>query len=234
MKFRAKTLDCKGCLIYDFCPFEELVEKIELVMRKYLLGGAILLLAACTASGPQKALDEMANAMEKNNGAAFLSHIDMKAFAVNHIRNLAQNSGALNSINAITKMFGLGDVNDLLGGIDQIFGNVVDMQARISDELNRAVSSGELMAECRKSDTPNCPWVPESLRKARIVELGPDSAIAQVTTPTSLTSWLALRKINGQWLVTGQAVLESAAREFAAQPQQGSQPKQEQQGAQRI
>lgn len=202
-------------------------------MKKYLLSGLILLLAACTTSGPQKALDEMADAMESNNGAAFLTHIDMKAFAANHIRNLAQNSGALNSINAITKMFGLGDVNDLIGGLDQMFGNVVDMQARISDELNRAVSSGELMAECKKSDQPNCPWVPQSLRKARVVELGPDSAIAQVTTPTSLTSWLALQKINGKWLVTGQAVLESAAREYAT-PAQSTTPKQGQQGAQRI
>ncbi len=196
-------------------------------MKKYLMPGVLLLLAACVTSGPQKALDEVADAMEKNNGAAFLSHIDMQAFAANHIKNLTQNDNALSSINAIGQMFGLGSLDDLIG-------NVINMQARLSTELNQGVSSGELMAECRKSDTPNCPWVPQSLRKARVVELGPNSAIAQVTTPTSLTSWLAMKKINNQWLIVGQAILESTARAYAAETPQPSPKAPATQGAQRI
>lgn len=179
-------------------------------MYKYLLTLLCLVLVGCTTSGPQKALDEMADAMEKHNGALFLSHIDMAQFAANHIRNLTSEDTALSSLDAIGKMFGLGN-------LDGIINNVMDMQSRISSELNRGVSSGELMAECRRTDKPNCPWVPQSMRNARIVELGPDSAIAQVITPTSMASWLSLKKIGNNWFVVGQSVLESVARAYAAE-----------------
>lgn len=181
-------------------------------MRKYPLFLAALLLAACMASGPQKALNEMADAMDNNNGQAFLSHVDMSAFSENYINNMTQNSDALNSLSVLGQIFdqalGMGSLNELIG-------SVVDMQKRLSDQFNRGVSSGELMAECRKATTPDCPWVPSSLREAKIVEIGPEAAIARITTPAKLTSWLALRKIGGKWLVTGQAVLEATARRYA-------------------
>jgi len=59
--------------------------------------------------------------------------------------------------------------------------------------------------------------VPESLKAAKITELGADAAVAQVTTPARMTSWLALRKVGEKWLVVGQAVMESTAREYALQ-----------------
>lgn len=189
-------------------------------MRKTMVLSLALLLAACTTSGPQKLLDEMADALEKHDGPAFLAHIDMRAYSTNYLANITQNSSALSSIGAISKMFGLDNILGNVfgsGSIDDLIGNVVDMQGRLSSQFNRGVSSGELMAECRRAETPDCPWVPQALRKARIIELGPEAAIAQVTTPTSLTSWLSLKKINGQWLITGQAVLEGTAREFATQ-----------------
>ncbi|HZF61713.1 MAG TPA: hypothetical protein VEZ52_08845, partial [Desulfovibrio sp.] len=52
---------------------------------------------------------------------------------------------------------------------------------------------------------------------AKITELGADAAVAQVTTPARMTSWLALRKVGEKWLVVGQAVMESTAREYALQ-----------------
>lgn len=180
-------------------------------MKKYLLILGAALLVACTSSGPQGALDEMATAMEKNNSQAFLDHIDMSAFAANHIKNMTMNDDALNSLNALGQMFGLGN-------LDELIGTVVDMQKKISDQFNRGVASGELMADCARATTPNCPWVPKSLRDAAIVELGQNAAIAKITTPARLTSWLALRKIGEKWLVVGQAVLEATARAYAENP----------------
>ena len=56
-----------------------------------------------------------------------------------------------------------------------------------------------------------------SLKNAKVTELGPDAAVAQVSTPARMTSWLALRKTGEKWLVVGQAVMESTAREYAQQ-----------------
>lgn len=177
-------------------------------MKKYLPGLCILLLGACMATGPQKALNGIADALAKNNSAAFLSHIDMQAFAANHIRNVTRNDEALNSINALGQLFGLGNLDDLIG-------NLVDMQKKLADQFNRGVASGELVAECAQSTTADCPWVPASLREAAITELGPDAAIAKITTPAKITSWLALHKIGDSWQIVGQAVLEATARQYA-------------------
>lgn len=179
-------------------------------MKKYLFAASIVLLCACTASGPQKALDDLAKAMENNNGQAFISQFDMPVYAANYVKNMTQNDEALNSLNALGKMFGLGSIDDLIQ-------NVVNMQSRLSDQYNRGVSSGELMAECKQATTPNCPWVPQSLRKATVVEINSTAAIAKVTTPANLTSWLALHKVGDKWLITGQAVLESHARAYATE-----------------
>ena len=101
--------------------------------------------------------------------------------------------------------------------MEDLLGSVVDMQARLQKQYMRGVSTGELVAQCAKADTPDCPWVPESLKSAKVVELGDGAAIAQVTTPARMTSWLALRKVGEKWLVVGQAVMESTAREYAVQ-----------------
>lgn len=168
-----------------------------------------LLLAAClSASGPEKALDTLAAALDANDGAAFLSGVDMAAFAENHLRNMTADEPALGSLDALGNLLGL-------GGVDRLLGNLLDVRGRLETEFRRGVSSGELMARCRTAETPDCPWVPRSLREAKIVELGPDAAIARVTTPARLTSWLALRKVGERWLVVGQAVMEEAARACA-------------------
>lgn len=173
-----------------------------------LILGLALCLCACTSSGPQKTLDDLANALETKNNSAFLACIDMPAFAASHIRNMTANDPALNSLNALGELLGL-------GGLDNLIGSVIDMRGRLEQGFKRSVTSGELMAQCRTADTPDCPWVPKSLRDARIVELGDAAAIARVTTPTGLSSWLALRKVGERWLVTGQAVLEDTARAYA-------------------
>lgn len=170
---------------------------------------AALLLAACMSqSGPQKALDTLATALDSNDSAAFLAGLDMDAYAQNHLKNLADNDPALRALGSLGRIF-------RLGSVDQLLASAFDMKAQLETDLTRGVSTGELMARCRTDETPDCPWVPQALRDAKIVELGADAAIARVTTPARLTSWLALRKLGGRWLVVGRAALEETARQYA-------------------
>lgn len=176
----------------------------------FLLVAALLvaLLTACFASGPQKALNNVAEALDKNDSAAFLAQVDMKAFAANQIKNMTRQDQALSSLDSLGRMLGL-------GGMDELLGSVMDMQARLNKQFTRGVSTGEMMAQCRVAQNPDCPWVPESLRNAQITDLGEAAAVARITTPARMTSWLALRKTGERWLVVGQALLESTARDYA-------------------
>lgn len=167
------------------------------------------LLAACIASGPQKTLKDMAEALKKNDSAAFLAQVDLKSFAANEVKNMTREDAPLGLLDSLGRSLGI-------GGVDQLIGSIVDMEARLQGHFNRGVSTGELMAQCREAQTPDCPWVPESLADAKVTEIGPNAAVAQVTTPARMTSWLALRKVGEKWQVVGQAVMESTARQYAA------------------
>lgn len=177
-------------------------------MKFYAVAILAFLLAACMETGPQKTLNEMAQAMENNNGPAFLSHMNMRLFAENYIRSMTRNDEALNSINTLGKLFGL-------GSLDGLIGDLVDMESRLTEEYRSEVSTGELKRACERADTSDCPWVPASLREAEIVELSQEAAIAKITTPIGITSWLALCKKEDKWLVVGQAAQESTASSYA-------------------
>ena len=179
---------------------------------------ALVALGCTGASGPEKALDSLARALDNNDSAAFLSGMDMTAYAENHIKNLAADDPALRALGSLGRLFRLGNEDQLLSGAR-------DMKAQMEADFTRGVSTGELMARCRTADTPDCPWVPQALRDAAVVELGPVAAVAQVTTPARLTSWLALRKVGERWLVVGRAALEQTARQYAlAAPAQDEAP----------
>lgn len=175
------------------------------------------LLASCLSSGPEKPLGAMADAMEKNDSATFLAQIDMPRFAANEARNMTNENEALNMLDSLGQDLGL-------GGMDQLLGSALNMEDKLRKSLNRGVSTGELMAHCRKAERPDCPWVPESLRNAKVVELGPEAAVASVTTPAGMTSWLALRKQGENWRVVGRAVMENMARAFAQAEQAKAAP----------
>lgn len=176
-----------------------------------LLLCALFGLAACDKpGGPQKTLDELANALKQNDSANFLAQIDMEKFTANHIASMTKNDETLSSLNALGNMLGLGN-------IDKLIGSVMDLRGKLTQELDRGVASGELVLQCGRSEKPDCPWVPQSLRDATVVELGENAAIAKITTPAKLTSWLSLSKIDGKWLVVGQAVMENEARHYALQ-----------------
>lgn len=166
------------------------------------------LLTACFTSGPQKTLNSLAEALDKNDSAAFLARLDMKTFAANQIKNLTREDQALSSLDSLGRMLGLGGMDDLLG-------SVLNMENRLQGQYTRGVSTGELAARCRAAQSPDCPWVPEALKQAQVIELSDTAAVAKVTTPARMTSWLALRKKGDAWLVVGQAILEKTARVYA-------------------
>ncbi len=191
-------------------------------MKKMVLPVILLssLAAACFSSGPQKGLDALADAMEKHDSAAFLAHVDMKALAANAIKSMTREDRALSTLDALGRTLGLGGMEDLLG-------NVMDAERSLRTDFTRGVSTGELIVRCRKAETPDCPWTPEALKNARVKELGPDAAIAQVTTQAHMTSWLALCKQGEDWRVVGQAVMEEDAREYATRKDPAAQQRKE-------
>lgn len=177
-------------------------------IHRWIVGTATILAAfvvACTASGPQKCLNALADALERHDSAAFVSQLDMKALAATAIKTMTQENRALSTLDSLGRSLGLGGMEDLLG-------NVMDAERSLRTDFTRGVSTGELMLRCRKAERPDCPWTPEALRKARIKDVGPGAAVAQVTTAAHMTSWLALRQQGEDWRVVGQAPMEDDAR----------------------
>ena len=170
-----------------------------------------VLLVACLGQGPEHTLNKAAEALEKNDSAAFMAQLDMPAFAASQIKNITREDGALRSLDSLGRMLGLGGMEDLIG-------SVFNMERRLQEEFVRGVSSGELPASCRRATTPDCPWVPESLRRASVIKLDDGAAVAKVSTPEKIISWLALRRKGDAWLVVGQAPLEETARAYARKP----------------
>ena len=196
------------------------------MMKKKLLslllavGMCAVLLTACMTSGPEKTLGEMADALSANDSAAFMANMDLKRFADNEISNMTQESRGLNMLDSLGRRLGI-------GGVDKMLNSIVDVENDLRQHFQRGVSTGELMADCRQATTPDCPWVPESLKKAKVVKLNETAAVASVTTPAGMTSWLALRKQGENWQVVGQAVMEDTARKYAlgtAAPARTQQP----------
>lgn len=182
-------------------------------MKRYILLALTLLLtgsllAGCLSSGPEKTLREMATALKQKDPKLFLAQMNVNRYAVSQITNRTQGDAALRALDSMGRMLGLGGMEDLLG-------SVMDMESKLRADYTRGVSTGELMLQCRKAATPDCPWVPESLEAAKVKELTPTMAVAQVTTPANITSWLALAKKGEQWLVVGQAPLEEQAAQYA-------------------
>jgi hypothetical protein len=186
---------------------------MKIFPRFFLLPAIILpavVLAACLASGPQKTLNDMAEALRKKDSSAFLARLDLKHYASNEIKNLTRDNQALNSLNSLGQVMGLGE-----GMIDGLLGSVLNMESHLQRQYTRGVSTGEMENQCGAALTPDCPWTTEALKNARIKELNENAAVASVTTQAKVTSWLALRKKGDGWLVVGRAPLEDAVRAYA-------------------
>lgn len=174
----------------------------------------VCLLVACEAerTQPQLLLDRTAAALENKDATKFMECLDIKAYATNQVKNLANNDNVLSSLDKLGTSLGI-------GGLNQIIGSLLDVTGNIRHEMSEGVATGQIMAQCRSATTPDCPWFPQSLKDAKVIELGPDAAIAQVTTPANITSWLALRKVGATWQIVGRAALEATARNYATESQ---------------
>lgn len=170
----------------------------------------LILVAGCEPdrTPQQTLLDSAAAALENKDPQKFLACIDMQEYSVNQVKNLTNRDDILGSLDKLGNSLGL-------GGLNQIIGSIVDIQGTVTQEMTQGVATGQMMAQCRTSINPDCPWFPQSLKDAKIVEMGPDAAIASVTTPANITSWLALRKIGASWKIVGRAPLENMARRYA-------------------
>lgn len=171
-----------------------------------MLGAALL--AACMTSGPEKTLNALAEALSGNDSTKFMEQMDLKAYAAYEISNMTLENRLMGFADSLGRKLGI-------GGVDRMLNSIVDVENELRQQFRRGVGTGELMADCRQTTAPYCPWVPESLRKARVTQLNDAAAVAAVTTPAGVTTWLVLRKLNGQWRVVGQAALEDTARKYA-------------------
>ncbi len=176
-------------------------------MKKYVFLVA-LLLVACTGSEAENPLTNMAKALENKDPTLFLEQIDMSRYATSQINNQTNASKPLQALDAVGKMLGLGGMADL-------FGAVGDMKRNENERFTSGVSTGELELMCKESKKSNCPWVASSLQSAKVEEISETAAVARVTTPTNISTWVALSKIKDSWKVVGISELKDVAISYA-------------------
>ena len=180
-------------------------------MKAFLSAVCILLLAGCVGSGPGKALHEVASSLERKDSAAFLAKLDAGRYAATYMDTLAQSNPALKILDsAAGKLLGLGVVD--------LVNSLVPIEEQLVSDFKKRVSTGELVNECSRVASTTCPWVPASLRGARIKELGPDAAVAHVTVPGNIATWIALAKTGESWKIVGLSPQEDVAARYAKNP----------------
>ena len=194
------------------------------------------LLAGCQTSGPEKTLSDTAKALTDKDSGAFLAQFDMDAFASHELVNLKQDNSLLNFTSNLGSLLGIGSE------MDAWLNSAMDLKQQYTRTFTRTVGSGELVNQCTRSMTPDCPWDPQALKKAEVKQINEQCAVARVTTQANMTSWIALRKVGENWRIVGKAVLEDTAVRFAtdekplldqSQPKPAQQPADES-GAQSI
>ena len=180
-------------------------------VRVFLSAACILLLSGCVGSGPGKALHEVASSLERKDSAAFLAKMDTKRYAAAYMDNITQGNPALKALDGtIGRLFGKG-VTDLVN-------SVASVETQLVGDFKKRVATGELVNECTQAASTSCPWVPASLRAAKIKELGPDAAVAHVTVPGNIATWIAMSKIGEEWKVVGLSPQEEFAERYAKRP----------------
>ena len=192
------------------CPGTGSLKK-ENAMNRFVSAACVLLLAGCIGSAPGKTLHEVASSLERKDSAAFLAKMDSKRYAAAFMDNLTQGNPALKALDsAAGKLFGM--------GVADMVNSVASVEERLVSDFTKRVPTGELVNECSQAASTACPWVPDSLRGARIRELGPDAAVAHVTVPGNIATWIALAKIDGEWKIVGLSPQEEFAKRYAEKP----------------
>ena len=180
-------------------------------MKTFVFAACALLLAGCIGSGPGKALHDVASSLERKDSAAFLAKIDAKRYAAAFMDNLTQGNSALKALDSVAdKLFGM--------GVADMVNSVASVEAQLVADFKKRVATGELVNECSQAASTDCPWAPASLRNAKIKELGPDAAVAHVTVPGNIATWLAMQQIEGEWKIVGLSPQEELAARYAKNP----------------
>jgi len=180
-------------------------------MNGLLFAACALLLAGCIGSGPGKALHEVASSLERKDSAAFLAKMDTRRYAAAYMDNLTQGNPALKALDsAAGRLFGM--------GVADMVNSVASVEEQLTADFKKRVSTGELVQECSQAASTACPWVPASLRGARIKELVPDAAVAHVTVPGNIATWIAMTQIAGEWKIVGLSPQEEFATRYAKNP----------------
>ena len=180
-------------------------------MKRFLSAVCGLLLAGCIGSGPGKTLHEVASSLERKDSAAFLAKMDTGRYAAAFLDNLTRGNPALQVLDSMAgKLFGM--------GVADVVNSVAPAEERLVDDFKRRVPTGELVNECSQAASTGCPWVPASLRGAKIKELGPEAAVAHVTVPGNIAAWIAMAKIGGEWKIVGLSPQEEFATRYAKSP----------------
>ncbi len=178
-------------------------------MKKYtLLLLMTFLLSACNQTSSSNPLSNMADALEKKDPELFLQQIDMSRYAKAQLDNMTNESEPLKALDAVGKMLGIGGMSDLIGAVS-------DAKNKEIKHFNRGVSTGELELMCKQSKKPNCPWVATSLNNAKMENISDTASVARVTTPTNISTWIALAKIGENWKVVGMSELKEIAINYA-------------------
>ena len=201
-------------------------------------------LAGCNEASPKQCLDDTAKALTAKDSGAFLAQLDINAFTGSEIANLKLNNKILKHLYGLCAKLGCRDQLDAVldmasdpgsrkaeamaqafgalsvfldrdGELSDLVDRIVNIEARTVSTATRMVSSGELVNMCTKAQTPDCPWVPRSLASALVKHVDESHAVARVTTPAGMTSWLALRKKGDAWKIVGKAILEEDAASYA-------------------
>jgi hypothetical protein len=180
-------------------------------MKVFLSAVCGLLLAGCIGSEPGKVLHEVALSLERKDSAAFLARMDTGRYAAAFLDNLTQGNPALKALNSVAgKLLGMG-VADMVNSLAQ-------MEEQLVKKKKKRVATGELVNECSEAASSGCPWVPASLRSARIKELGPEAAVAHVTVPGNIATWIAMAKTGEAWKIVGLSPQEEFATRYAKSP----------------
>ncbi|MBQ7457248.1 MAG: hypothetical protein IJS54_06570 [Desulfovibrio sp.] len=190
-------------------------------------------IAGCTQGQSAKdCLMVCAKALEDNDAQGFLNQFDLKACALSQIKNMTDSNDALHTLDRLGRTLGIGGMEDLLG-------NVLDVEHSIKQQFVKKVSTGALVQECSRSEKTGCPWVPTALRNADIRTLSKQAVVARIVSPTKMTTWLAIQKQGEKWRITGWAALEDVAGQYATQTRfdespEGNVPKRKNQNATTI
>ncbi len=194
-------------------------------MKKYVLCAvALVFLGGCLGGGesgkadsPDAVLSTLSKALSNKDATLFLSQFDLPRYASAATKRMMQDVAPLGMLDSVGKSLGLGSIEGLVG-------LVTGTEDEVKNYFQRSVSTGELVQQCTSARTPDCPWVPQALTNAVIKELSPTTAVAGVTTPANIKSWLAFAKIGDVWKLVGAAALEQDAVRYAGASQTASPP----------